>query len=391
MIGPKRADGWGRQLAALLLSALAVLSSCAPAAVSATPPSAAPTPSAASAQPAAAPANQASVVEPVGRPGFRDEDCSVPVSVRDPQSGKPTAPVTLVVFGDLASPVDRQAALALQRLQASYGPDTLRLVWKHAPAGAPPGSLAAARAAVTVFSLNGSQAFWRFRELALANQAALTSEKLLEWATEVGVDPRVYVAAVELSGVAGKLDEDFQLGRRLGVRGTPEYFINGQALRGVVPFEAWQGHVDRQLVEARALLAGGTPAAELYATLTHRHRPPPAPDTANTDTATIEASHILVQYAGAMRVAPSVTRSKDQARKRIEEVAAKAKAGADFGQLAVDYSDEPGAATRRGALGRFKRGTMVKPFQDAAFALGVGEVSGVVETDFGFHVIKRTQ
>jgi parvulin-like peptidyl-prolyl isomerase len=71
-------------------------------------------------------------------------------------------------------------------------------------------------------------------------------------------------------------------------------------------------------------------------------------------------------------------------------VAQKAKSG-DFAALAKEYSDDPGSGPRGGALGVFTRNAMVKPFADAAFALKPGEVSGIVETEFGFHVIKRTQ
>jgi hypothetical protein len=120
--------------------------------------------------------------------------------------------------------------------------------------------------------------------------------------------------------------------------------------------------------------------------------PPPAPSpSAPSEEQKVAASHVLIQYKGALRAGPSITRSKEEAKKLAAEVAAKAKKGQDFAGLAKQYSDEPGAKDRAGSLGKFSKGQMVKPFADAAFALKPGEVSGVVETDFGFHVIKRTE
>jgi hypothetical protein len=103
----------------------------------------------------------------------------------------------------------------------------------------------------------------------------------------------------------------------------------------------------------------------------------------------IRASHLLVQYQGSDR--SSQTRTKDEAKKRAEEALKRAKKGEDFAKLVGEYSDEPGAKERGGDLRKFGRGSMVPPFEDAAFALKVNEISPVVETSFGYHVIKRTE
>jgi parvulin-like peptidyl-prolyl isomerase len=117
--------------------------------------------------------------------------------------------------------------------------------------------------------------------------------------------------------------------------------------------------------------------------------PPPAPK----EEEKVAASHILVSYKGARGAAPTVVRTKDQAKRRAQEVLKKAKAAGtpDFAALAKKYSDDPGSGPKGGDLGLFTRPSMVKPFSDAAFALRPGGLSEIVESDFGFHVIKRTQ
>ncbi len=102
----------------------------------------------------------------------------------------------------------------------------------------------------------------------------------------------------------------------------------------------------------------------------------------------ISARHILVQYAGSERADSAITRTKDQARARMAECLEKARAGTDFAALAREYSDGP-SASRGGDLGEFPEGVMAPAFNDAAFALEVGQISDIVETPFGFHIIQR--
>lgn len=103
----------------------------------------------------------------------------------------------------------------------------------------------------------------------------------------------------------------------------------------------------------------------------------------------VHARHLLVAYRGAMRASPAIGRTRDEAFLRANDALRRAQAGDDFEGLVAEYSDEPGAAARGGDLGEFTRGQMVQAFSDAAFSLKVGEISDIVETPFGFHIIQR--
>ena len=85
----------------------------------------------------------------------------------------------------------------------------------------------------------------------------------------------------------------------------------------------------------------------------------------------------------------SATRSKDEAVKLIEELKQQLDSGAEFAALARANSDCPSRA-QGGDLGSFGRGQMVKAFEDTAFSMPVGALSGVIETPFGYHLIQRT-
>jgi parvulin-like peptidyl-prolyl isomerase len=97
----------------------------------------------------------------------------------------------------------------------------------------------------------------------------------------------------------------------------------------------------------------------------------------------LRASHILI---GVPQDANLAVRNAQRA--RAQEILEKARKGADFAMLARQNSEDQGSARNGGELPPFGRGRMVKPFEDAAFALAPGALSDLVETPYGFHIIK---
>ena len=104
----------------------------------------------------------------------------------------------------------------------------------------------------------------------------------------------------------------------------------------------------------------------------------------------IKARHVLLAFDSARNASPEAKKkSKEEAKKTADRVQAEAaKPDADFAKLAMQYTDDPSGKTSGGDLGTFEREAMVKEFSAAAFAMKEGEVSQVVESPFGFHVIK---
>ncbi|MEW6711063.1 MAG: peptidylprolyl isomerase [Candidatus Riflebacteria bacterium] len=117
---------------------------------------------------------------------------------------------------------------------------------------------------------------------------------------------------------------------------------------------------------------------------------PKAKDTTASGTAALDkvaASHILIAYKGAER--SKAERSEEEAKKLADELLAKIKKGEDFAKIAEENSDCPSGKSAKGSLGDFGRGVMAKEFEDTSFSLKVGEISGVVKTAFGYHIIRR--
>jgi peptidyl-prolyl cis-trans isomerase C len=100
----------------------------------------------------------------------------------------------------------------------------------------------------------------------------------------------------------------------------------------------------------------------------------------------IRARHILI------KVETSATdEEKKNAKSKAEEVLAKIKKGEDFSKLASEVSDDPGTKDKGGDLDFFSKGSMVPAFEEVAFSLKPGEISGIIETEYGYHLIKMEE
>ncbi|MBF5038738.1 SurA N-terminal domain-containing protein [Methylophilus glucosoxydans] len=99
-----------------------------------------------------------------------------------------------------------------------------------------------------------------------------------------------------------------------------------------------------------------------------------------------QASHILIGFNSTATPAEKAA-AKEKAESILKQVKANPKS---FEKLAIEFSQDTGSAGKGGDLGSFGRGAMVKPFEDAAFSMKVGDISDLVESEFGYHIIKLT-
>jgi protein-disulfide isomerase len=214
----------------------------------------------------------------------------VPVTSKDPQWGKATAPVTIVEISDFQCPFCSRVGPTIKQLKEKYGPDKIRIVWKHQPLPFHKNARGAHEAAATVMGLAGSDAFWKFHDSAFANQQGLNDENYEKWAKEAGVDVAKFKAAYGAKKYAAKVDEDMAVAKKVGATGTPAFRINGVTLSGAQPVEKFVEVIDAQLAEAKKLVASGTKPADVYVTLTNKNQAAapaqankPAPDAEEED------------------------------------------------------------------------------------------------------------
>jgi protein-disulfide isomerase len=193
----------------------------------------------------------------------------IPIGDDDPVWGKADAPVTIVEISDFECPFCSRVVPTMARIKKEYGEDKVRIVWKNNPLPFHKSARPAHEAGATVQGLGGD--FWKFHDLAFANQKELTAENFEKWAVQSGVDAAKFKAALDSKKFSAKVDKDLALGRQIGARGTPAFRINGKTLSGAQPFEKFKEVIDEQLSAADALSKTGVPRGKVSLELTKKN------------------------------------------------------------------------------------------------------------------------
>jgi len=195
-------------------------------------------------------------------------DAPVPIATSDAAWGDRAAPVTIVEFADFQCPYCAKAASTIELIEQDYGPHKLRVVFKHMPLKFHPEARPCADAAATVLGLGGNDAFWTFYTLAFHNQTQLGADSYYAWAKQAGVDARAFHDALTSNRFKSWVDDDLDAAEKVGVNGTPAFFVNGISLSGAQPEEKFKAVIDAELAASAARRDQGVKALDNYVVAT---------------------------------------------------------------------------------------------------------------------------
>ncbi len=174
------------------------------------------------------------------------ESPRIAVAAEGPSLGPSDAPVTIVEFSDFQCPFCRRAEDSLKQLRSRYQ-GKLRLVYRDFPLEqAHPQALAAAEAARCAAEQGK---FWDYHDALFANQAALAVDKLKATAARLKLDSPSFNKCLDSAKYLGAVKKDAREGRRLGIRATPAFFINGRFVGGAAPLENFESIINEELAQ----------------------------------------------------------------------------------------------------------------------------------------------
>lgn len=184
-------------------------------------------------------------------------------TIRDdaPAKGAAQPLVTIVEYSDFECPFCGSFAATLDELVAAY-PEDVRVVFQQFPLAMHPGAEPAARASIAA---QAQGRFWAMHDRLFAERHANGTERLVELAMELGLDPVQFRADLEAEATAARVRDEQAKGREIGVSSTPNFFINGKLVAGALKPEGLRQLVERERLLAQQLVDAGTERGKVYA------------------------------------------------------------------------------------------------------------------------------
>jgi protein-disulfide isomerase len=166
---------------------------------------------------------------------------------RPERGGGAKAPITIVEFSDYECPFCGRAEEVVERVMSTYG-DKVRLVYRDYPLEMHPHARPASEAANCA---HAQGKFWDYHAKLFKNQRELGEDKLKTYADQVGLDRTKFDECLRTKPYQAAIDKDLADGAKVGVNGTPAFFINGRMLSGAQPFEKFKEVIEEELASAK--------------------------------------------------------------------------------------------------------------------------------------------
>ncbi len=180
---------------------------------------------------------------------------------KDPHKGAAEPLVTIIEFSDFQCPYCSRLAKTLDEVLAAY-PNDVRLVFKQFPL---PMHKDAALGAEAALAAGAQGKYWEMHDKLFAHQRAMSRAEIEKYAQEIGLDMAKFKKALDDGTYKKKVQEDMALGRKLGVRSTPTFFVNGKMQRGALAADAIKKMVEAEFSQAKKLMDAGAKRNEIYA------------------------------------------------------------------------------------------------------------------------------
>ena len=210
--------------------------------------------------------------------------------------GNPNALVTIVEFSDYQCPFCSRVEPTVQKILEEY-PNDVRVVFTHNPLAFHKDAKLAAQAA---YAAGKQGKFWEMHKILFENQKSLQRDKLVEYASQIGLDNAQFIKDLDDPQTAQLIDANAAEAKKFGFSGTPAFLINDRAVTGAQPYDNFKKAIDESLAKAKEVSQRtGLTGEELYKVIVKDYKPAPKNGKRQADRRKQAEPKILVDTADA--------------------------------------------------------------------------------------------